>query len=485
MLTLSSNETIDYLAQTSQFSESPVRSTFTAGELETVKLPSASQNRSATLIFDGLAQTNETDAIQWANWHELDTAMSYSRKSDDLPSLGCPSLASNSSSSTTPSLRSSLPGSSNSNGRVTIDPYQSFDTLQPAQNAAIFNPGQTLHLRSQTENLPPSHKKSASEAQLTEPHAIFFKSGTDRHPGGYYNTVGIQQLSDLSEEKNHSDAITQVQNYNAPIALPLLLIPEETFTPGLSHTQNNSPWSSPASDSVFSSVHSRAGSNSSSSDYNDLYFSTRSRSSSTSGPDCEASPRPMGPAGPYDLRTSPFKTLSRSNSGKFLDVPNPSRKAALSKALQKANTAVLCDNAGNFEGATQAYSEACIFLQQFILNPGNEDRQRLEKIVSSSAIFKCVMANFIKLNTYTSRIAELTKPAQQVQDCGKALPANSALKPVKNNSEIVLDMTSTPDYEKKKGLKHNEARPKETIRSHIRYVTSHYLRLFESLILPV
>ena len=55
----------------------------------------------------------------------------------------------------------------------------------------------------------------------------------------------------------------------------------------------------------------------------------------------------------------------------------------LSKALQKANTAVLLDNAQNFEGAMQAYSEACALLQQVMgRSSGDEDRRKLEAIVS-------------------------------------------------------------------------------------------------------
>jgi hypothetical protein len=61
----------------------------------------------------------------------------------------------------------------------------------------------------------------------------------------------------------------------------------------------------------------------------------------------------------------------------------PSQKAMLSKALQKANTAVLLDNAQNFEGAMQAYSEACSLLQQVMLrSSGDDDRRKLEAIVS-------------------------------------------------------------------------------------------------------
>lgn len=54
----------------------------------------------------------------------------------------------------------------------------------------------------------------------------------------------------------------------------------------------------------------------------------------------------------------------------------------LSKALQKANTAVLLDNAQNFEGAMQAYSEACALLQLVMQrSSGDDDRRKLEAIV--------------------------------------------------------------------------------------------------------
>lgn len=60
-----------------------------------------------------------------------------------------------------------------------------------------------------------------------------------------------------------------------------------------------------------------------------------------------------------------------------------SQKAMLSKALQKANTAVQLDNAQNYEGARRAYAEACAVLHQVLLRTsGEEDRRKLEAIVS-------------------------------------------------------------------------------------------------------
>lgn len=59
------------------------------------------------------------------------------------------------------------------------------------------------------------------------------------------------------------------------------------------------------------------------------------------------------------------------------------KKTMLSKALEKANTAVLLDNAQNFEGALEAYSDACrLLLQVMERTGGEEDKRKLDAIVS-------------------------------------------------------------------------------------------------------
>ncbi|KAF3907650.1 hypothetical protein AA313_de0205984 [Arthrobotrys entomopaga] len=56
-------------------------------------------------------------------------------------------------------------------------------------------------------------------------------------------------------------------------------------------------------------------------------------------------------------------------------------KAMLSSALQKANTAVLLDNANNIEGAMEAYSDACALLGHVMMRAGvDEDRRKLQQI---------------------------------------------------------------------------------------------------------
>ncbi|KAH7350915.1 hypothetical protein BKA65DRAFT_247546 [Rhexocercosporidium sp. MPI-PUGE-AT-0058] len=105
---------------------------------------------------------------------------------------------------------------------------------------------------------------------------------------------------------------------------------------------------------------------------------------------------------------SRHRSQTKGSSSSSRSSKQPSQKAMLSKALQKANTAVLLDNAQNFEGAMQAYSEACNLLQQVMLrSSGDDDRRKLEAI----------------RNTYTSRISELKKIAPHLEDDGKALPA--------------------------------------------------------------
>jgi hypothetical protein len=57
------------------------------------------------------------------------------------------------------------------------------------------------------------------------------------------------------------------------------------------------------------------------------------------------------------------------------------KKTMLSKALQKANTAVLLDNAQNYEGALEAYGDACDLLAQVMeRTSGEEDKRKLDAI---------------------------------------------------------------------------------------------------------
>ncbi|KAL8806640.1 MAG: hypothetical protein Q9200_004955 [Gallowayella weberi] len=115
------------------------------------------------------------------------------------------------------------------------------------------------------------------------------------------------------------------------------------------------------------------------------------------------------------------------------DRKEPSQKAMLSKALQKANHAVLLDNAQNFEGAMDAYGDACALLQRVMLrSSGDEDRKKLEAV----------------RNTYNNRINELRNTDLSFQNVdGKALP----LRPVGRDSSEQEPISPLTDEEEDMG----------------------------------
>ncbi|KAI1812617.1 hypothetical protein GGS20DRAFT_578210 [Poronia punctata] len=80
----------------------------------------------------------------------------------------------------------------------------------------------------------------------------------------------------------------------------------------------------------------------------------------------------------------------------------------LSKALNKANSAVKLDNDTNYTAAREAYIEACVLLQQVLARTnGEDDRKKLEAI----------------RHTYTSRIDDLNTIVLDNLGDDKALPA--------------------------------------------------------------
>ncbi|KAK3349663.1 hypothetical protein B0T25DRAFT_548658 [Lasiosphaeria hispida] len=118
---------------------------------------------------------------------------------------------------------------------------------------------------------------------------------------------------------------------------------------------------------------------------------------------------PRGHSRSRSAGTSGVVDLNSRNRDRDRDRPGrpPSQRAMLSRALQKANTAVQLDNAQNVEGARRAYSEACSLLQQVLQRTsGEEDRNKLD------AIHK----------TYTARIIELDELSIGMEPDDKELP---------------------------------------------------------------
>lgn len=139
----------------------------------------------------------------------------------------------------------------------------------------------------------------------------------------------------------------------------------------------------------------------------------QSRSGSALGKERRPPPREQTRSRNRDRSVSGATTGSEDESrrapSRNKDRGEKDKKTMLSRALQKANTAVLLDNAQNFEGAMEAYGDACRLLQQVMLrSSGEDDRRKLEAIRV----------------TYTNRIQELKMldPAWQSAG-GKALPS--------------------------------------------------------------
>ncbi|KAH7081700.1 hypothetical protein BKA63DRAFT_463033 [Paraphoma chrysanthemicola] len=110
------------------------------------------------------------------------------------------------------------------------------------------------------------------------------------------------------------------------------------------------------------------------------------------------------------------------------------KKTMLSRALQKANTAVLLDNAQNFEGAVEAYEDACKLLQQVMIRSSQpEDKNKLDAIRI----------------TYNTRISELRQLGTgYTSSTGKSLPARpmsgESLDELNGQRSMLLDDDDDP-----------------------------------------
>ncbi|RAL06222.1 uncharacterized protein BO80DRAFT_3905 [Aspergillus ibericus CBS 121593] len=136
-------------------------------------------------------------------------------------------------------------------------------------------------------------------------------------------------------------------------------------------------------------------------------FDQKSGGDSSIRPIIEAhSPRAQGPEA--SLEDSP-RLFSGPENGQEKRKRGQSQKAMLSKALQKANTAVLLDNAANFEGAMEAYNDACQLLHLVMLRSdgGEDEKLKLQEI----------------RDTYMIRVTELQRMDFSFRDLdSKALP---------------------------------------------------------------
>ena len=153
---------------------------------------------------------------------------------------------------------------------------------------------------------------------------------------------------------------------------------------------------------------------------NSDYFGSTASSSYDKSPQAlppRTSSRQNGSMPRYDV--SPVD--STSGRGRDKD-----KKTMLSKALEKANTAVLLDNAMNYEGALEAYQDACRLLEHVLDRTSTpDDRRKLDAI----------------RDTYTIRIEELL----QIQLTTQATRRDKQLPPRPMSNESMISAISSPD----------------------------------------
>ena len=151
-----------------------------------------------------------------------------------------------------------------------------------------------------------------------------------------------------------------------------------------------------------------------------------------------------GDSSASDQRDFPYRAQKRRA---------PSQKALLSKALAKANHAVVLDGKQNVEGAILAYGDACNLLRQVMVrSSGEDDRRKLEAVVSLKLLLGTSTINFTngkQRNTYKNRIVELrSSDHSYASSDSKALPE----RPIERDSgqtelTIVTDEDEEPVIE--------------------------------------
>jgi hypothetical protein len=200
--------------------------------------------------FNGLAQSVEGQAAMWANWQEIENAMMIAGAHDGLPNVGRQSLGSHSPTGTYLEVLS-LPSSSSDNGWATVDTYPNFESYQQAQNAAIFNPSQTLHLRthsdsSQSDGTGHTIESFGSFEDMSNPYSPY-SPGSDT-----YLDLAAHRHCYHGESHHHSHDIVSPAAAVAPV--PIKMSPSTRASPSTTSPppqttpprRNSAPKKSPA-----------------------------------------------------------------------------------------------------------------------------------------------------------------------------------------------------------------------------------------------
>lgn len=144
-----------------------------------------------------------------------------------------------------------------------------------------------------------------------------------------------------------------------------------------------------------------------------------------------------------------------SNQRRSREKTEKDKKAMLSKALQKANTAVLLDNAQNYEGALEAYGDACdLLLQVMERTSGATDKQKLDAIrdTYSNRMVELRLLVDDKPTSFEEKIL----PARPMSDTSPTSPDHGPTSPYHATTDVAspMDAHTEPQYTTAPQLQH-------------------------------
>lgn len=174
--------------------------------------------------FNAMSPVDDTaQAMQWGmmNWQDLEAAMSF--QCDGLPRMG--SLGSNSPTGTYLEVVSL--GSGSESGWNTVDVYQNFDSYQQTQqqqqqNTAIFNPSQTLHLRTNSDSSQSDGNslEFGSYEEVTFPYSPFSPGSDTIDPTGSHRNCFPTESHHHSHDVSPAAAVAPMPIKAAASARP-------------------------------------------------------------------------------------------------------------------------------------------------------------------------------------------------------------------------------------------------------------------------
>ncbi|EPE33985.1 hypothetical protein GLAREA_06998 [Glarea lozoyensis ATCC 20868] len=199
--------------------------------------------------FNGLPQTIE-QAAMWANWQEIESAMYSANGTEGMNMGGRQSLGSNSPTGTYLEVLS-LPSSSSDNGWTTVDTFHNMEAYHQAHNAAIFNPGQTLHLRTSSDSSQSDGTGHTIESFGSFEDIASYPPFSPYSPGSdaYVDTTNVHRNCYHGESSHqHNHDIVSPAAAVAPV--PIKMSPSTRTTPSSSTSspparRNSAPRKSP------------------------------------------------------------------------------------------------------------------------------------------------------------------------------------------------------------------------------------------------